>query len=198
MMLLIPSYIWGLLSSSIALVSLVPYIRATLKGTNKPHVFTWIIWTILTAIAFAVQMTGGAGPGAWATGLTCALCVLILLASIKHGEKTITRLDWFCFILALLGLPLWLVTDSPALAAIWVSLIDGLAYGPTMRKSWHKPHEEMVFTHLIANLKHVFSLLGMGTYSIATSFYPISLLVFNTILVALIVYRRRALAPQPN
>jgi hypothetical protein len=191
--MIIPSFIWGLLSSSLALVSLVPYILATLKGTNRPHIFTWIIWTALTGIAFAVQFVGGAGAGAWATGVTFICCIGILLASIKNGEKSITRMDWVCFILALLAIPLWLATKSPAMAAIWVTGIDGLAYVPTMRKAWHKPNEELAFSHIIANVKHLCSLMGMSTYSVATTFYPACLLFFNTVLVLMLVWRRRVI-----
>jgi hypothetical protein len=188
----IPSFVWGLGSSSLALVSLVPYIFATLKGTNRPHIFTWIIWSILTGIAFAVQYIGGAGAGAWATGVTFICCLLILAASVKNGEKNITRMDWICFLLALLALPVWLATKSPAAAAIWVTAIDGLAYIPTIRKAWHKPQEEMIFAHMIANVKHILSLLAMDVYSIATALYPISLIIFNAALVTMLFLRRRA------
>lgn len=192
--MVIPAALWGLTGAILALISLVPYVVATLRGTNKPHIFTWIIWAILTGVAFAVQVVEGAGPGAWSTGITSALCFLISVIAIRHGEKHITRMDWACFILALAALPIWLATDNPAAAVVWVTLIDALAYIPTLRKVWHKPHEEMLFTPVIANVKHVFSLLGMVNYSIATCFYPVSLLLFNGTLALTILLRRRIIA----
>lgn len=192
-MIAVPPAVWGLCGVGLATLSLLPYFIATVKGTNRPHIFTWIIWSLLTGQAFAVQYAGGAGPGGWATGATFFFCVLILLVSVRNGEKTKTRADWACFLLALLGIPVWLATDSLSMAAVWVVVIDGLAYIPTMRKAWNRPWEEMVFTHVTANIKHVASLLGMTAYSMATAFYPVALMSFNMALVLLIAGRRLAL-----
>ena len=189
----IPDFVWGIFSSAMTVVSMAPYIYRTFKGVTRPHIFSWIIWGILTAIAFAVQYSSGAGAGAWATALTCVCSVLIVIASSRHGDKYITRLDWVMFIAALLAIPIWFVTSSPALAAVWIVVIDGLAYAPTIRKCWNRPDEEMAFTHTLANMKHVFSMFGMNTISVATTLYPVALFVFNTTLVAVILLRRRAL-----
>ena len=193
MMSISPS-LWGIISVAFAAISLVPYFIATLKGTNKPHVFTWVIWTLLTAMAFAVQFREGAGAGAWATGFSAVCCVFILLASLRFGEKNITRSDWVTFIAALAAIPIWVVTKNPALAAIWVTLIDGLGFYPPCRKSWHKPFEEMWQSHALSCVKHVFSLLALSAVSIATAFYPAALVVFNLILIAIILVRRRVLS----
>lgn len=188
--MIFPSFIWGLASCLLSLFSLLPYLWVTLKGSNKPHVFTWCIWTILTGIAFAAQISGGAGAGAWATGVTFLCCVLILAASFRHGEKTITRMDWLVFAISLLIIPVWMATKNPGIAAILVTTADGLAYIPTLMKAWRKPWEEMAFTHISANIKHIFSLFAMHTYSIATTFYPAALIIFNFILAAVIIGRR--------
>lgn len=36
-----------------------PYIKDTLKGKTKPHVYTWFIWGLVTLIAYALQLSGG-------------------------------------------------------------------------------------------------------------------------------------------
>lgn len=58
---------------------------------------------------------------------------LITVASFKYGEKTLTRSDWISFVAALLVIPLWALTKNAALAAILISVIDGLGYYPTYR-----------------------------------------------------------------
>jgi hypothetical protein len=196
-MILIPDLMWGILSSTIAVVSMFPYIYKTYKGINRPHIFSWIIWSVLTGIAFAVQYTSHAGPGAWATGFTGLNCLIIVILSVKNGEKNITCFDWFTFIAALLSIPIWLVTDSPALAAIWVVIIDGLGYVPTIRKTWHKPHEEMALTHGLQNIKHLCSILAMQSLSVATTLYPVALFGFNAVLVLVILLRRKRLLQNP-
>jgi hypothetical protein len=184
--------LWGILGIISAGFSLLPYLYFVLKGVTKPHIFTWVLWTMLTVIAFLVQFVGGAGPGAWATAFTAVLCALILIASLRYGHRDITLSDKITFAAALMAVPVWLVTRNPAAAAIWVTGIDALAYYPTIRKTWHRPHEEMFTAHAVANIKHIFSFLGMQSVSIATTFYPASLFVLNLILISVIGFRRRA------
>lgn len=192
--MIVPAYIWGLCSSALTFFSLAPYIYKIIYGINRPHAFTWIIWATLAGIAFAVQYSSGAGPGAWATGLTFLLSVVIVALPFSKGERNITFFDWVVFIAAMAAIPVWAMTESAAMAAIWVTAIDGLGYIPTLRKVWSKPHEEMAFAHMAANIKHLFSLLAMETYSIATVFYPFMLLFFNGLLVWFIVWRRQVVA----
>lgn len=191
-----PGLIWGIFSVVMTIISFVPYISKTFKGTNKPHIFTWMIWTLVVGILYFVQDAGGAGPGAWASGVTALCCGIIVLASIRHGEKHITRLDWISFIAVLLIIPIWMLTDSPPLAAFLVTVIDGIAYIPTFTKSWRKPHEEVAFTHIIANVKHGLAMMAMQTISFTTIFYPVCIFFLNLALVGLIFMRRYELKPK--
>src|SRR5690606_16045788 len=109
------------------------------RGTNKPHMFTWIIWTLLTAIILAAQIVGGAGPGAWSTGAVLLPCIIITVLAIQRGEKNITASDWVMFLAGLAAIPVWLATSNPLWAVIIVVAIDALAFGPTFRKSWFRP-----------------------------------------------------------
>ena len=189
-MISISTTIWGIVSVILAVVALGPYLWATLKGTNKPHIFTWIIWTLLTAIAFFIQYLEGAGSGAWSGAASTVFCILILIASIKNGEKNIKKIDWVVFLAALAAIPIWLITQNPLWAAIWVTGIDSLGYIPTIRKSWLKPYEEMVTTHLISAFKHVAVLLAVEAVSPTTTIYSIGMVVMNGLLVSVIVLKR--------
>lgn len=190
--MMIPQEVWGLFSVILACVSFVPYFVATLKGTNKPHLFSWVIWTLLTAIAFFIQFIEGAGSGAWSGGVSTLFCIAILIAAIRHGEKHIARSDWVAFISALLAIPIWLLTKNPLYAAIWVTLIDSIGYIPTFRKSWGKPYEEMTLTHAVAAFKHVCVLLAVQNVTPITTIYSIGMVVMNSSLVLSIWYRRFA------
>lgn len=193
MLLSIPPEIWGFISVALAVFSLAPYLWSTIKGQNKPHIFAWIIWTLLAGIAFVVQYTEGAGSGAWSGFVSTIFCVAILAASIKYGEKYITRSDWIVFIVALVAIPIWLLTKNAALAAVWVTIISTAGFIPTMRKSWVKPYEEMVTTHFLSLVKHLCVLLAVENIHFATVFYSWGMVVMNGALVFLIVFRRQML-----
>ncbi len=190
-MITIPTSVWGIISVVLACAALGPYLWATIKGTNKPHIFTWIIWTLLTAVAFLIQYLEGAGSGAWSGGVSTVFCLAILIASIKNGEKDIRKIDWIVFGAALLAIPIWLITQNPLWAAIWVTGIDSLGYVPTIRKSWLKPYEEMVTTHLISAFKHIAVLLAVEAISPTTTIYSIGMVVMNGLLVGSIMLSRR-------
>jgi hypothetical protein len=187
------SEIYGGLAVAFALVSYGPYFLATLKGTNKPHAFSWVLWSLLTWIAFAIQTLSGAGPGAWASGVTAFCCVVIGFASVKHGEKGVTRSDWAAFLMGLMAIPLWIATKDPTASALLVTFVDLAGFYPTFRKSWHKPHEEMVTTHALSMIKHLLSIGALVVVNIPTAFYPASLFVANVLLSGMILLRRSAI-----
>jgi len=54
--------ILGTVAVVMALYSYVPYIKDIFAGKTKPHAFTWLIWGLLTSIAFFGQMADRGGP----------------------------------------------------------------------------------------------------------------------------------------
>lgn len=171
----------------------IPYLLGTIKGVNKPHVFTWIIWSALTGIAAVAQFSGGAGIGAWVTAVTCIICIVITTAALRKGEKLITRTDWIMFLSGLSAIPLWVLTDDPLLAVIIVTLIDVCAVYPTLRKSWIKPHEENSFMYGFNIPRHLLSIASIQSYTVVTVLYPAALFVMNISMYLMLKIRRRFL-----
>jgi hypothetical protein len=184
---------FGWISLFVAVVGYGPYVRGMYLGTTRPHAFSWFIWGLLTAIAFFAQKTGGAGPGAWATGLTAIVAFGISAFAIFRGEKQIARSDWGTFLAALSILPIWAMTDDPLLAVWLVTFIDALGFYPTFRKSWHHPHDELVLTYNLSTLKFILALLALQNFSLTTALYPASLVVMNGAFVGMVLWRRRVL-----
>jgi hypothetical protein len=182
---------FGLISVVLATWSFVVYLKSILRGETRPHLFTWILWTLLTWIAFVIQVYAGAGPGAWATGVAAVLTSIIFIYAIRFGDREYKRSDWVALILGLMSIPLWMVTEDPTWSAILVTIIDAFGFYPTIRKSWVKPKEESLLGHSIPILKHAFSIAAIQSHSIASTFYPAVLLLMNVILVAVIYVGRR-------
>ena len=189
--------IMGAIALIIGIVSYIPYLISIKKGQTKPHAFSWLIWGLLTAIAFFAQMTAGAGAGAWVTGFTAAISFIIVGFALFKGEKNITRSDWITFIAALAAIPLWYFTKNPLYAVVLITVIDALAFYPTFRKSWHKPHEENAFTFTLSAFKFFFATLGLEEFTVTTSLYPLSLVLMNGLFVAMIMWRRKVLNYAP-
>ncbi len=188
---------FGLLSIALTLVSILPYIWHTLKGEVRPHVFSWIIWGTATTIITVTQHMAGAGPGAWSAATSTVLSfVVVLIAFIHRSDFSITRSDWVAFIIGLAIIPVWQLTHDPLWASLLATAIDSMGYYPTFRKSWHKPHQELVSLYFVANLKHLASIAAMVQYSATALFMPMTMLIINVVLIALLFWRRHILATE--
>jgi hypothetical protein len=185
----------GYLSLILTALSTAPYIWSMFRGEVRPHVFSWIIWTLACAIISAAQYAGQAGPGAWSAGFSALIALLVVcLCFLQKADWSITRSDWIAFTGALTIIPLWYITASTLIAAVLATLIDTIAYYPTFRKSYYKPHQEMAFLYFVANLKHIASIFAMNQYSVTTLIMPVVMLAINMALIIMLAWRRRVLA----
>jgi len=184
----------GAIAFIISLWGTFVYIRSILKGRTKPHLYTWVIFSILTCIAFVAQISDNAGPGAWMMGATSLSCFTTALLSIKYGIRNHSKSDKIALFASLSAIIPWLMTKDPLLSVIMISMIDGIAMFPTIRKSWNSPYQENLPAYWIANLKNVIALFALTNFSIVTSLYLISIMVVNTLLISVCIYRRKAVS----
>lgn len=175
----------------VASVGFIPYIVDIIRARTKPHSFSWFIWSILTGTAFAGQVAGEAGVGAWVTAVNCATCFGIFVLSMKYGERHITRSDCITFACAIAAIPLWLFTKVPLYSMILVTAIDILGFYPTFRKSWNKPHEETIIAYALSGIMYAFGVAALEKYAVLTVLYPLSLVISNLGFVSYALWRRR-------
>lgn len=187
----------GILSLLISVVHYAPYLRAICKGKARPHSFSRLIWGLTAGIAFFGQMVDGGGPGAWATGVTALVSLMIAAMSYSSCRRCrqIRRGDWAALISAIAAIPLWLATRDPLWSVLLVTAINAVGYYPTFRKSWNLPHEEMIYAFSIGCLKAVVSIAALSHYSVVTIVFPLSFCVCDAVLVAMLLWRRKRLAP---
>src|SRR3989344_8701914 len=81
-------------------IGYIPYVRDTLSGKTTPHVYTWFIWGLVTAIAYGLQVSAGAGTGSWVTLAVAIVCFIIFIFSLKNGSRDLTKSDTIFFILS--------------------------------------------------------------------------------------------------
>lgn len=180
----------GLFSVIIAFIGYVPYIRNLLAGKTKPHMFSWIIWSLLTAIGLFAQLSDNAGPGAWTTVLTLVICLFITVMSIRKGTRQITVMDWVALGLGIGATLLWAMAKTPLYSVILVTIADFFGFLPTLRKTYYRPYEETLSTYALSGAKYGIALFAMNNISLITSLYPVYLIVVNGLFVALATIRR--------
>jgi hypothetical protein len=184
----------GTLSLVIAALGYVFYFRGILVGKIKPHFFSWFIWGILGSIAFAAQFSEGGGPGAWVVGFTTLICFVVAAIGLGSTSRIyITRSDWFFFLGAFAAIPAWYVTGDPLWSVIIVTLLDFIAFVPTLRKAYLYPETESVGNNILATIKFALSVLALDIFTWTTSLYPLSLVLVNFAYAIMLILRRHQL-----
>lgn len=182
----------GIIAVLLTFVGYIPYILDTLKGKTTPHVYTWFLWGFITAIAFGLQTTVDAGPGAFVTLAAAIVCSFIaVLGFVKRGKKDITSSDTVFFTLGLIAVGLWLLADQPVTSVILLSVIDMLAFIPTIRKSWNKPFSETLFSYQLNTLRFALALFALDSYGIIAALYPLTWILANGLFSIFLMVRRR-------
>ncbi|MBP9711491.1 MAG: hypothetical protein KBD55_00440 [Candidatus Pacebacteria bacterium] len=185
--------ILGAVAAILAVVSSFIYVRDILRGNTKPHTYTWLIWAIVTVIAFLGQIVSDGGPGAWATGVSALVSVGVLLLSLHkdYGSKDITLFDKVCLILSLGAILPWLLVNSVVWSVILASFIDVIGFFPTMRKTWYAPRSESLASMWVDVLKHSLSITSLTNYSLVNWLYPGSILVAKFVIIGEIIFLRK-------
>lgn len=181
----------GFAAIIVAVVSYVPYFRDIFAGKTKPHAFTWLVWAVLNGIAFAGQVQGNGGAGAWAVGFTTLATFSIFILALFKGEKDIRRFDWLCLIGSALSLIPWIITNDPLISVVLITIIDVFGFMPTIRKSIKRPHQETLSTFILSTLKYGLVVVALGEYSLVTLLFPLTIALLNGLFVVLLIVRRR-------
>lgn len=181
----------GVIAVILTFVGYIPYVRDTIKGKTKPHIYTWFIWGLVTAIAFALQMSAKAGFGAFTTLAAAVVCFIIFAFGMRQGEKNIAPSDTIFFVMSLVALVVWLFAKQPVASVILLSSIDMLGFVPTIRKSWHKPHEETLSSYATNTFRFGLAILALQHYTLVTSLYPITWIFANGLFSIFLIARRK-------
>ncbi|HYG84423.1 MAG TPA: hypothetical protein VD907_06130 [Verrucomicrobiae bacterium] len=167
------------------IIAFLPYIIDTARGKCKPHIFSWLIWTLITGVVFISQVAEHAGPGAWVTGVTTLINLIILVLSLKQGSAKVTLIDKLCLAFALPAVALCYFTEELLISISLVIIADILAFIPTIRKSLTRPHEETFITYPISVVRCMLGLFAITNFTFTTAAYPavmLALYIFMTLL----------------
>jgi hypothetical protein len=185
--------------SAVAIVltfaAFVPYIRAIIRGTTKPHVFSWVIWGATTFAVFLAQLEEKGGVGAWPIGVSGIITIFIaFLAYVKRSDITITKIDRLFFVSASSSMPLWYFTSDPLWAVVILTTVDVLGFGPTIRKAYRFPHSESLLFFALFAARNLLVIMALESYSVTTVLFPAVIAAACMLLMAMLTYRRRATA----
>lgn len=181
----------AIIAALLAVAGNLPYLMDIVKGRVKPHPYTWLVWSLVSCIIFFGQVAKGAGIGALPTLASEIFTIIIFLFSLKYGFKNIARIDTVFFVIALLGIIPWILTNDPTLSVIIAVGIDLVAFAPTLRKTWQEPQTETPILYGSNALRHALALFSLQAYNIATMLHSIAMITTNTAMTAMILWRKK-------
>lgn len=182
------------IASIIPIAGAVPYFIDSLKNKTQPKFATWSTWTLLNVINAAAAFADGALPTAISSTAGAVATGAIAAVALRNGFTQYTRFDAVCQFLALLGVPFWLLSNEPAAAVTMVIVVNVLAGLPTLRHAWTAPHAETPAAFATGALGSAIILASLEQFTFVGVALPLSILVFDALVVAVIFARRRSLA----
>lgn len=184
----------GLLPLVLAVPSYFLYIRSIYTGATVPHVYSWLIWSILAGIGFAGQVSGNAGPGSWNTGITAVVCFVIFLIALKKGERRLNRIDKILLAVAFMAIILRTITNNAEIATLLATLAALVGFTLTFKKAFHHPKQENPATFFMNSLRNFISLFALNSITFLTFFYSFCMMLANASILAVLIVRRRSTA----
>lgn len=188
----------GLISGFLSVVTYVPYLRDIFRLKTKPERATWLIWSVLTGIAFFTQLAEGATDSLWLTGVQAVGVVLIFLLSIKFGVGGLTRRDLLALGAAGVGLLLWYLTSNAAVALFISIAIDAIGASLTVLKAYADPGSETFSTWVLSGTAGVFAAFAVGSFDYVLLAFPVYVIAVNYAVAGAMLLGKRNVTSSPT
>jgi hypothetical protein len=181
----------GLIAGILSVITYIPYLRDIFLKKTKPQRATWLIWSVLSVIAFFSQLAEGATHSLWLIGVQTIGVLFIFILSLFFGVGGFSRRDIITLIAAGIGLLLWYVTSNAALALFISIAIDAAAASLTVRKAYLDPSSETLSTWLLSGTSGIFAAFAVGSFNVVLLAFPVYVILINYLVAGAILLGRR-------
>lgn len=117
---------------------------AVLRGRVRPNRYSWLIWSVVAALAAASSWQAGATWPLAGAAMNALGCIAILVLALRRGRHARNRTDTTCLTVAAVRVALWLLTDQPVIGLLFFLLADASGAVPTIRGVAADPSAECV------------------------------------------------------
>ena len=156
-------------------LGLSSYFLDTIKGKIKPNRVSMAMWIIAPLVAFFAQAKQGVGTSSLMTLSTGILPIFIFLGTFfnKKSYWKLTRFDFICGAISIIGLGLWQITEIGNVAIFFSMFSDFWATVPTLVKAYKFPKTEPAWPWLAISSNGLFTLLTIKTWDFANTAWPL-------------------------
>lgn len=186
-------YGFGLIATCLGIAGAIPYIRNSYRRKTKPHRYAWLIFLILSIIAFSSQFALGARASlifyGWFVVNNATLVTLSLRKGAGYGDITPWNVISLC--LAVLAITLWKTTSSALVALICTLAADGIGALLILVKAYRHPETETLAMWMIGILASCLNVLAVGKLDGAILAAPVQVFLFDVAIASAILLGRR-------
>jgi hypothetical protein len=180
----------AIIAALIGIIAFLPYLKDIFYKKTKPHVYTWLIWTLTTGTGVFAIWYGSGGFGALNLTVGLIFIFVIFLFSLKYGTKDITKSDTIILFFAICAILVWWQLNQPLISIIMISVIDFLGYIPTFRKSYKQPWSETLSSWMLFVISDIFAIFALESYNALTLTYLSTITMANLFIFLICIFRR--------
>lgn len=180
-----------ILSLLISFAGALQYIVKTLKGETKPNRVTWFLWTLIPLIAFFAMLQKEVSITPLITTFLSGFIPLLIFAASFLNKKAfwrITKFDYICGALSLVGVAGWIIVKDGNIAIWFAIFADILAGSPTIIKAYKYPKTESWFNYFGGGLNALVTLLTIKNWTFASVAWVMDIFIMCAILFVFIKF----------
>ncbi|MCX6702595.1 MAG: hypothetical protein NTW60_01895 [Candidatus Wolfebacteria bacterium] len=170
----------GIGAGVIQIISIIPYVKDIFKGTTRPNIVSYFLWTVIQVIAIFAQFSAGASWSLFiliASTFNTSLIFILCLAGYGYKEYGLT--DKICFVLAIITIIVWQITKQPLIVLALAIFADFLASVPTILKAYRDPKSEMVLSWFMTVVSATIAGFSTTKIDFANLIYPVYAFLTN-------------------
>ena len=181
----------------IGTASFFPYIRDVYRLKTKPHIYTWLIFTLISLAVAIISFFHGGGLGTLGILYGTALNAVVTVLALRYGTHNITRSDTALMLSALAALCVWLFLRDPLVTIMLITAIRAVSYIPTIRKSYGHPWDETLISWIGFTIGNICTIASFTSYNLLTLTNIVTISILNIVVVIECLLRRRVV-PNPR
>jgi hypothetical protein len=186
----------GIGAAVIQVASFIPYIRDMIKGSTRPNLVSFLLWTLTLSITISALWSAGASwPLALLVGAWLGTVSVAVLVAIGYGYNKFGYVEKISLVLSLAAIVLWQITSEPLVAIIFAVLADAIAYAPTLVKTYRDPTSESIIFWFAIFVADMLGAISTTKVDVANLLFPISYGLMNMAVVLIILLNRSSKRP---
>ena len=169
------------------------YIADTFRGKTKPNRVSWSLWALAALVTLISQHQLHGGIQLLFTVMQVILPLSIVIVSFKDKKAywKLTKFDFFCGLLSLIGLICLFFAKQPLLA-LWLGIFsDFTASIPTLTKCCTNPETESWRTYALAIASSLVTVLTVKPWLFANYSFAFYVMLINIVFTLLILMPRK-------